>query len=482
MGQRSFPLEIGERDISYDELPYVSMPFKACHPRTLAVSAQMAGLATAPLDQCRVLEIGCASGGHLLPIAATYPHSEFVGMDRSSRQVAAARDLAQAAELGNVQLHCDDLCRFMPQGSFDYIIAHGFYSWVPLPVRDRLLSLCGQCLSPRGVAFISYMVNPGAYVYCALRHVAQLAARGVPNAELGASVRRTTALLAEIAPKCAPRWGPVVAKWAKDMCAVPDATLLHDQMEATYHPVFLTEFVDHAAVHGLKYLADTTPDFSGLSAELRRQIEQLGSDRLVNLQALDVASFRMFRQSVLCRRDAELGRPDPLAVIEQAFIASDKLLPSDLAEKPLAAGIAPRGSLEHAALRVLAGRWPKTISFAELSRQVNHSDVAGPDRPLAGAILGMYEKEAVELWLTEPSFIDDGSDPHRARTTNLARVQAARGMPVTNLRHAAFTGQIDAARDLVVSLSGKQPSAEVLPHLAKLARNSMLVGPSDPPD
>ena len=52
---------------TYDELPYSSHPFHYTHPDTLATVATLAGLSPAPVDRCRVLELGCAAG------AISYP-------------------------------------------------------------------------------------------------------------------------------------------------------------------------------------------------------------------------------------------------------------------------------------------------------------------------------------------------------------------------------------------------------------------------
>ena len=51
-----------------------------------------------------MLEIGCASGGNLLPLAARFPEAEFTGIDLSANQIAEARERAGRLELSNVDL------------------------------------------------------------------------------------------------------------------------------------------------------------------------------------------------------------------------------------------------------------------------------------------------------------------------------------------------------------------------------------------
>ena len=72
---------------SYDEIPYESYAFAQTHPDRLAVMATLFGLSPRPVTSCRVLELGCAAGGNLIPMAWHLPQSTFVGLDLSSRQV-----------------------------------------------------------------------------------------------------------------------------------------------------------------------------------------------------------------------------------------------------------------------------------------------------------------------------------------------------------------------------------------------------------
>jgi SAM-dependent methyltransferase len=71
------------RRTSYGDVPYVSQPFPQTHPDRLATLGRLFGLTPAPIPRCRVLELGCASGGNLIPLAYQLPESEFVGFDPS---------------------------------------------------------------------------------------------------------------------------------------------------------------------------------------------------------------------------------------------------------------------------------------------------------------------------------------------------------------------------------------------------------------
>lgn len=88
---------------SYDIVPYKSHPFSRSHPDRLATIATLFGLTPAPVERCRVLELGCASGGNLLAMADQYPGSTFVGIDASSRQMQTGQELLLQSQLKNVE-------------------------------------------------------------------------------------------------------------------------------------------------------------------------------------------------------------------------------------------------------------------------------------------------------------------------------------------------------------------------------------------
>lgn len=60
---------------AYDRVPYPSASQHRTHPDHLAALAILHGLEPAPPDRCRVLELGCADGGNLVPMALEMPGS-----------------------------------------------------------------------------------------------------------------------------------------------------------------------------------------------------------------------------------------------------------------------------------------------------------------------------------------------------------------------------------------------------------------------
>jgi trans-aconitate methyltransferase len=174
----------GEAKSSYDEVPYESHPFSQTHPDRLATLGRLFGMAPAPVERCRALELGCASGGNLIPMACQLPGSEFVGVDNSRREVEMGRGIIAALGLTNVRIEPASILDVDDSwGRFDYIIAHGVYSWVPDHVQDKMLAICAANLPPQGIAYVSYNTYPGWHMREMIRHMMLYHVAQFPDAQ-----------------------------------------------------------------------------------------------------------------------------------------------------------------------------------------------------------------------------------------------------------------------------------------------------------
>jgi SAM-dependent methyltransferase len=167
---------------SYDEVPYDSKAFTETHPDRLATVATLFGMQPQKVEQCRVLELGCADGANLIPMAAGLPESTFVGIDLSSRQVGDGQAVIAQLGLKNIELRTASILNINEsEGVFDYIICHGVYSWVPPEVQEHILTICRQNLAPAGVAYVSYNTYPGWHVRRMVRDLLCYHARRSPD-------------------------------------------------------------------------------------------------------------------------------------------------------------------------------------------------------------------------------------------------------------------------------------------------------------
>ncbi|MBN9521961.1 class I SAM-dependent methyltransferase [bacterium] len=169
---------------SYDEVPYESHPYAQTHPSRLAVVARLFGLDPPPVETARVLELGAAAGGNLVPVAEAFPRARCVGIDLSARQVADGDAFIKQLGLTNVELrHASITDVDDAYGTFDYVICHGVFSWVPTAVRDAILDVCAKRLAPNGVAYVSYNTYPGWHMRGMIRDMMRYHAMRFPDAK-----------------------------------------------------------------------------------------------------------------------------------------------------------------------------------------------------------------------------------------------------------------------------------------------------------
>jgi SAM-dependent methyltransferase len=256
------PDAVDQLRAAYDATPYTSNSFPQSAPGRLAAIAYFFGLEPPEVPTARVLEIGCAAGGNLIPFAAAHPRAQVVGIDLSEVQVGHGRARVQALGLDNVDLLAGDVARMdlASLGDFDFVIAHGVYSWVPPEVQDALLSAFHTLLAPDGIAYLSYNTYPGWKAKEIIRD-AMLLASGTSTTpdEKAREARRMADFLGEVAPADSVL-GRALADSASHALGFGDSYLLHDELETFNAPCYFYEMLQRAGAHGLTYLAEAHPE------------------------------------------------------------------------------------------------------------------------------------------------------------------------------------------------------------------------------
>jgi SAM-dependent methyltransferase len=422
----------------------------------LATLATLFGLRPVAVGRCRVLELGCGDAGNLAPMALALPEAEFVGIDAAPGAIARGRALADAIRLPNLTLEAVAIEDFEPDaGGFDYVIAHGVYSWLPPPARDRLLALCARALARGGVAYVSYNALPGGRLREALRDMLRF--HTAEFEDPGERIEQARALLRFLLDG----WPPEqeLRHQAELLLGRADASLLHDELADVNAPVYFHEFAAHAAAHGLQYLAEA--DFfemqvglaSASAADALREID----DVIRREQYLDFLKSRMFRQTLLCHAGESLERSArPSVITELAFSTlatrSDET-GATVFEGPTGSTLTTDHPLVIAALEHAARAWPAAVWVRDL----------GPDEALCGALLRAYGANLVQLHVHPPAICTRPGD--HPEVSRLARHQAEHGAFVTNLRHALVRLEDDRGRRLVTLLDGRHDRAALASEL-----------------
>lgn len=305
---------------TYDEISYPSYAYIHTAPEVMGAVARLFGMIPHDLENARVLEIGCASGGNILPMAARYPNATFVGIDHSDVQINLAEKAAEAMKLGNVRLHARSILdvKFKTE-KFDFIIAHGVYSWVSAVVRKRVLEICGDNLSKKGVVYISYNTLPGWNSVKTIRDMMLYHGRNFSDpAQKVLEARRMLNFVAENIQASASPHKQLMEYEIKTLQDVDDNYLLHDHLEATNDPCYFHEFITQAEKHGLQYLADVdlpTMYLGNHTDQVSSTLMQLGSN-IEQEQYLDFINNRRFRMTLLTHDNVELKRNIDIPSIE----------------------------------------------------------------------------------------------------------------------------------------------------------------------
>jgi SAM-dependent methyltransferase len=433
---------------AYDRVPYPGHAFAQTHPDRLATVATLFGLRPAPPATCRLLELGCGDGGNLVPIAYALPDATFAGIDLSASAIERARELAGAVGIANVQLRQGDLAA-AAHGEFDYVVAHGVYSWIAPAERDALLAACRAHLAPHGVAYVSYDVLPGGHLREITRQMLRWHLRDVAGPE--ERIARARELLAAVADAGGDERLAAQAHWA---LAQSDPSLFHDELAEHHEAVLFADFAAHAARHGLRFLAEADV-FEMQATALPPELAE--RDAIEREQYLDFFKGRMFRQTLLCRAETELREPSAGVVRGMLAASPAQKIGDDEFRGPRGAALRTDHDAVKAALVRLGEAWPAAVPIADL----------GADDAVAEAILRAYAVNFVHLHVWAPPLVTTASK--RPVASAVVRLQAARGTRLTTLRHTEVDVSDELGRRLITLLDGTRDRAALLRELDRPA-------------
>lgn len=324
----------------YSELGYKSMPFPYTTPATLEAYAALVGVSAPNPKTARVLELGATYGGNIISQALFNPDATFVGIELSQEQVEKGNEVIANAGLTNVSLVQSDIASIGSEiGTFDYIIAHGVYSWVDDGVKDALLRLIDEHLAEDGIAYISYNTYPGWHTMEEVRQLMMFSNRDktqfnhkekvLHGKTIGSIVGSQILKYDNLKERNSKFLGALRSVMQKDEYYVG-----HDHLEPNNDPVYFYQFNDHLAAHNLAYLCDADLTLSmvrSFDADIADTLDKLAlNDHVAQEQYLDFMLDTTFRKSIICKaKHAEsvtydMGNPElvnsvPMRTIINSF-------------------------------------------------------------------------------------------------------------------------------------------------------------------
>lgn len=324
----------------YSELGYKSMPFPYTTPATLEAYAALVGISAPNPKTARVLELGATYGGNIISQALFNLDATFVGIELSQEQVEKGNEVIANAGLTNVSLVQSDIASIGSEiGTFDYIIAHGVYSWVDDGVKDALLRLIDEHLAEDGIAYISYNTYPGWHTMDEVRQLMMFSNRDktqfnhkekvLHGKTIGSIVGSQILKYDNLKERNSKFLGALRSVMQKDEYYVG-----HDHLEPNNDPVYFYQFNDHLEAHKLAYLCDADLTLSmvrSFDADIADTLDKLAlNDHVAQEQYLDFMLDTTFRKSIICKaKHAEsvtydMGNPElvnsvPMRTIINSF-------------------------------------------------------------------------------------------------------------------------------------------------------------------
>jgi len=478
--------------IAYDELRYPGRFYPQASIERMAMLGTLHGLEPPAVQGCRVLELGCGEGGHLIPLAYVFADSEFLGVDLSEASVGRARNVAAQLGLKNLRFKTEDLGAFPGNaGTFDYIIAHGVFSWIPPAIQEKLLEVCSRHLSPKGVAYVSYNTYPAGHLRRIPRDLARFHTRHISDPRRKA--QETRAIL-NFVISALPEGTMQRELLRRESAAYlqSEPLMVFDLLAEINEPMYFLDFIDQAAGYGLQFIAESDVQkmrTAHLPEEARKQLDAV-SDRLLREQYLDFIHGRGFRQTLLCRAGHDLDLEVTPRRMEQLLVASslrpqkaiENVNGGEAAEFRDVQGrtVSTSEALPKAAYLELGGAYPHALRYRDLrARACKRAEMELPldavtEAKLIRMLVSSFANGVAEFHVYQAPFQREVSD--RPVANLVARYQAPTDLPVTSMCLTSFAMADPVLRQLLPLLDGSRDHQQLLAELRARLPASALEG------
>ncbi len=463
----------------YDRFPYHSNPFPQSHPQRLAALGRLFGVDAPEVKTARVLELGCASGGNLLPLAYYMPNASFVGIDFSGRQLEQGREIAERAGLDNVELIHGDIAELDESHTdFDYIICHGVYSWVPDSVQHAIMRICRDRLTTNGIAYISYNVYPGWHMRSMIRDMMLYHTASLDDPVM--KVGQARALLDFMASNAGDSgaYPTLLNAELEGLRKAGDYYLRHEHLSEDNSSVYFHEFAARADSYALQYLAEadlSSMISSNLSTEVATTLAKIAPDIIRMEQYMDFLRNRTFRQTLLTHRGVTLNRHLTGESLRTLHLTGQLQPPEQAADgsgifknvRGAAAGT--RNQIMVDWLEKIRATAPQSVPVAELL------DAVGADNPVVGTGDDLVTASGAELaQLVCTGFLELRGEPvprsaavsERPQATSLAREQLKHTDVIADHTHQPVHVNF-LSKNLIFVLDGTRTVDDLIDHLTQ---------------
>lgn len=419
-------------EFRYDTVRYPSFVFAQFRPDAIGAMAMLHGVVPERIEDCRVLELGCGDGASLLSIAHSMPNARCVGVDLSKDRIAEAQLNVDRIGLRNAEFHFMDVMEYDPRrfGEFDFVVAHGLFSWVPPEVREKVLWVYKQALAPTGVGYISYNAYPGWHI----RHVLREACRFSSDEQYLSVDQAQTALeFVRIAAANAKVNTVYANLLAAELKVIEDRSievLFHDELADFNQPYYFSQFVSMASNAGLAFLAESDPlmHFTGkFDSAANKLLDSMAGETIRREQCMDFLRGTRFRSTLICHAETTPSYTADVRALDRLYFASDSKptgSAANLIDDSAVEFTAPNDSafstnfgFTKSFLAYLSESGPPRVSFNDVGSKLRETFAAMQpsefDEMLAifrQHVIGLYHAGVVQLSCFSPTIADAVSE------------------------------------------------------------------------
>ncbi|MBV9861637.1 MAG: methyltransferase regulatory domain-containing protein [Alphaproteobacteria bacterium] len=206
-------------------------------------------------------DLGCGQGVTAAILAATHPAGRFFGIDAMPVHIEHARRLAGEIGAETAEFCTADFAAALesPLPQFDYIVAHGVYTWVDEAARADLRRVIERRLKPGGLVYISYNAMPGWLRDLPFQRLVSELGAGFPG-DSAARFAQAAAVIRELAAGGAPAFKDSYI--LRELAAHPDdyrpGYLVHEFMHAGWAALYVSDVRREMAAIGLRPVGSAT--------------------------------------------------------------------------------------------------------------------------------------------------------------------------------------------------------------------------------
>lgn len=283
-----------------------------------------------PTGKARFLELGCGFGFGLILLAGMHPDHEFIGIDFNPVHIAHGRKLAMEAGLTNIRFEEADFVELAQDwpaswGTFDYVAAHGTYTWLGKPVRDAMVQVIKHATTSGSIVYLSYNTLPGWISTVPVQHLLRL----WQTTEETQSVKAISQGIERFKGLMAANSGmtqalPTMKGRLENMEKQDPSYLVHEYLHDFWHPLWFDELSQEISAAKLVHVGSANVGDLYLEAVLpaaQKDILAQYEDPIVRQVMVDVLVNQTFRKDVFARGKAPLWSADQKnTLLDTAFV------------------------------------------------------------------------------------------------------------------------------------------------------------------